>query len=343
MNSLSKNNLRGPIMIFGAGGFIGTNLLLSLLSNRKDVIGISHNLENNPRLSAAKIPREYLYQCDITDHNELKKLIQTHKPQTIFNLAAYGSYPFQSDIDKIYSVNVNASIRLIELLKKYHFHAYISAGSQSEYGHNNAGPQEAAELFPNSHYALSKTAVSYAMKYYGKVEKLPVFHLRLYSAYGPWEEPTRLIPTLITYALKESFPELVDEHISRDFIYITDIINALLCTAKHKNKELYGETFNIGTGKKTTIKQLVYLIKDLLHLKTEPKFGTMTKRKWDTSTDWYANTIKSNTLLGWSAKIGLIEGLKKTLLWHNYLHHEKNNLFDHFTNIQSRGSHRNID
>lgn len=331
--TLKIQNLYGPIMIFGAGGFIGTNLILSLLLHRKDVIGISHNPKKNKRLSAAHVPEKYLEECDITDKNQLKKIIEKFKPQTIFNLAAYGAYPFQSDIQRIYSVNFDASIALIELLKKNPCSVYVYAGSQSEYGSNNAAPKESAALSPNSHYAVSKTAAYFAHRYYKQSENLPIFHLRFYSVYGPWEEPSRLIPTLIKQGTQGGYPPLVHAAISRDFIYISDAVAALIHTAANKKHHMLNNVFNIGTGKKTSIKQLVYTVKKILKIKNNPEFSTMTKRPWDTSTDWYAYTKTSTDILEWSAHIKLKEGLKKTIVWHNSMLYEKNNVFDYSSNL----------
>src|SRR5690242_575448 len=172
-------NLKGPIAIFGAGGFIGINLLQSILQYRYDVVGISHDKYNNWRFAATGTPHSHIISCDINDFTQLKVLFETFKPQTIFNLAAYGAYSKQKEYKKIYYTNFDSSIDILEILKAQGFSAYIHAGSSSEYGVNSVAPKETDELIPNSHYAVSKTAMSYAIKYYGMVEKLPVVNLRL--------------------------------------------------------------------------------------------------------------------------------------------------------------------
>lgn len=215
--------LHGPIIVFGAGGFIGLNLLKSLLLYRDDVYGISQDPVNNWRFMAAQVPRENLKACDIREMPLLLQLFEELKPRTIFNLAAYGAYSKQNEYKKIYDTNFTAHVDIIEAIKQFGFGSYIYAGSSSEYGLNCAAPAESDELIPNSHYAVSKVAAYYALKYYGKVEHLPVAHLRLYSAYGPWEEPDRLVPVLLSKVRKGEYPPLVDPDITRDFIYITDI------------------------------------------------------------------------------------------------------------------------
>ncbi len=308
--------ITGPIAVYGAAGFVGINLLNSLLKVRSDVIGLSSEPEKSWRIKANKITKANLAKCDLLDIKDIKKTLTKYKPQTIFNLAAYGAYSKQKDIKKIYETNFISTVNLIEELKKHSFKVYIHAGSQSEYGLNSGGPAEEGELVPNSHYALSKTAVYYLLKYYGKIERLPVIHARLYSAYGPWEEADRLMPVLVENLKKGRLPDFVDPDISRDFIYIEDVISALLVLAAKIKTEHYGEAFNLCTGKKTTIKELAYLAKKLFKIKALPKFGAMQNRAWDVK-GWYGNPKKMQKTFGWRTKISLKEGLLR------FYNHEK--------------------
>src|SRR3989338_1281633 len=332
--------LYGPIAIFGAGGFLGFNLLQKILGYRKDVFGLFSDPKKNWRLEKLATPPQNVVKCDLIDGGEIKAVISRIKPKTIFNLAAYGAYSTQRDINRIYQTNFNSTYILIEELKKYGFSAYIHAGSQSEYGLNCSGPSEEDELIPNSHYAVSKTAVSYMVKYYGERERLPVVHLSLYSVYGQWEEPSRLIPTLIKEARRNRLPKFVDPNISRDFVYVDDVIEAMvlvsvslchpeqsegsLANARFSNKlrdsslqkssfrmtdRLYGEVFNVCTGKRTTIKELAYLTKKIFKIKEEPRFGTMKNRDWDLKV-WYGNPKKIQKVFSWKAKTSLKVGLE---------------------------------
>ena len=208
-------------MVLGAGGFIGTNLLLSLLKYRPDVVGVSQDPANNWRFLAAAVPLAQIRSCDISDFTQVCGLIEQENPATIFNLAAYGAYSKQREYKKIYSVNFNAAIDILELVRHRKIAAYVQAGSSAEYGLNSASPAESSELRPNSHYAVSKAALSLAVKYYREVEKLPVVHLRLYSVYGPWEEPDRLFPVLIAHARNQKLPPLVEAEVSREFVQVT--------------------------------------------------------------------------------------------------------------------------
>lgn len=308
------NKIEGPILIFGAGGFIGINLLKSILSFRSDVYGVSQDHHNNWRFIANDINKENLRSCDINQNIDIKNLINEIKPKTIFNLAAYGAYSKQKEYSKIYQTNFIASANIIEAAKKHGFTSYIQAGSSSEYGLNSKNANENFELIPNSHYSVSKAAVYQAIKYYGKIEKLAVKQLRLYSVYGPWEEPDRLIPVLISKGRKKLYPNFVDGEISRDFVFIKDVIEAFIKSAITNNEKTNGEAYNIGSGKKTTIKKLAYLSKEIFEIKPEPEFSEMKNRNWDLK-DWYSNPEKAKNILKWENKTTLKEGLKKIAEW----------------------------
>lgn len=306
--------LKGPIVVFGAGGFIGVNLLKTLLSYRDDVFGISSNPKNNWRFLANHIKFKKLLQCDITDPLQVKDIVAREKPQTVINMAAYGAYSKQREYKKIYETNFNALVNLIESLKEIGFSSFVQAGSSSEYGLNSDGPNEEDELMPNSHYAVSKVAAYNSIKYYGKIEGLPVISLRIYSAFGPWEEPDRLIPMLISKARHGDLPELVEPKVSRDFIFVDDVVSSFITCAADIDKKKFGEVYNAGTGLQTTIEDLVSLVRRILNVNKKPKFGSMKNRNWDMK-NWYGDISKIKKDYHWQPKVSLEEGIKRSIEW----------------------------
>ena len=192
--------------------------------------------------------------------------------------------------------------------------AFVQAGTSSEYGLNCKGPDEQEEMIPNSDYSTSKVCASYLIKYYGSVLNFPCANLRLYSAYGPWEERDRLIPTLINSGLKGEYPNLVNKEISRDFIYIDDCTRALVKAALTACKTNPGISINIASGEKTTLEEVANTAKKTFKLKENPEFGSMLNRKWDLA-DWYGNPYLAKKIMGWSTKIGFEEGLKLSTEW----------------------------
>ena len=91
------NKLKEPIIIFGAGGFVGFNLLQKLLAYRKDIFGVFSDPKKNWRLREFHTSPLYVVKCDIRERSSVKSLISRIKPKTVFNLAAYGAYSTQKD------------------------------------------------------------------------------------------------------------------------------------------------------------------------------------------------------------------------------------------------------
>ena len=308
---MSSKKLKGPILIFGAGGFIGFNLLLKILEERRDVFGVTHDRKGNWRFKTGKVSLANIKECDMSNEKKLRALLKKIKPRTIFNLAAFGAYSHQKDPKKIYDTNFTATLNSVEIAKEIGFDAYVYAGTSSEYGSNSAAPREDEELLPNSHYAVSKAAVSLLATYYGETEKLPITHLRLYSAYGPWEERKRLIPQLIMNAEHGTFPPLVNPSISRDYVYVGDIVNAFILAALTISK-LAGHVYNVATEKKTTMKDLSHIMMRIIQVKSKPIFSTMPNRAWDL-VNWYGNAKKFIRATGWEPQYTLEKGIKKTI------------------------------
>jgi nucleoside-diphosphate-sugar epimerase/glycosyltransferase involved in cell wall biosynthesis len=303
--------VRGPIVVLGAGGFVGANLLRRLLKHREDVFGVVRSL---PTWRLDGIDRRHILEADLIDLAAARNLVTNVRPRTIFNCVAYGAYSFETDFDLIYRTNFSALVQLVELLAETDFTAFIHAGSSSEYGTKSAGPLEEGSLQPNSHYSVSKAAASNYIAYAGKVRRLPIVNLRLYSVYGPLEDTSRLIPNLVAKGLNGSFPPLVDPNTSRDFIYIGDVCDAFAQAAARLTPDIYGEALNIGTGRGTTIRQLAKIAADVFAIGEEPIFGSMAGRSWDLP-DWYAAPGKAERLLNWTAKTDLATGLKLTSEW----------------------------
>lgn len=304
--------LEGPIVIFGAGGFIGANLLRAILKVRKDCYGITHEKYIPWRL--VEVPVANILYADINLHETISKIFDEYPFKTIFDFATYGGYSKQQDSELIYRTNILGLSTLLEIAAKKGFSAFVHSGSSSEYGLNSSAPKESAQLLPNSHYAVSKIAAAHLINFYGNFKKLPVLNLRLYSVFGAFEEPDRLIPTLIKMGLKGKLPPLVDPEISRDFVYIDDVIRALVLSATSGVNKLPGGSINIATGKKTTIKDLVLMAKEILLIADEPDWQKMNNRSWDIK-DWYGDPTLAKQVLNWEAKTSLKEGLVQTTQW----------------------------
>lgn len=303
--------LRGPILVTGASGFVGANLFQKLRSVRDDVYAVVR-CEKNWRLTDCV--DESVIAVDINDYAATRNLVRSVAPQTVFDCVAYGGYSFEEDATLIYQTNFMAAVNFVSQLAAQPFSAYVHAGSSSEYGTNSAGPAEDSFCEPNSAYAVSKVAVANYLRYMGKQREFPCVNLRLFSVYGPLEDTSRLFPILLRQALAGKLPPFVDSRTSRDFVHVDDVCAAFVIAAAKMHPGLYGESFNIGSGSKTTIGELADVTRRIFGVSEEPRFGTMEGRLWDLP-DWYANPRKALEQLGWQPKIDLEQGLRSMSQW----------------------------
>jgi nucleoside-diphosphate-sugar epimerase/glycosyltransferase involved in cell wall biosynthesis len=303
--------LAGPVLVLGAGGFVGANLFLRILRARPDVVGVVRRL---PAWRLAEVPTENLAEVDLNNPAEVRQMIDAFRPATILHCAAYGAYSFETDSDLIYQTNFSALRVLIDAARRGPLRAFVHAGSSSEYGRNCAAPLESDQLLPNSDYAVSKAAAAQYICYAGQTLAVPIVNLRLYSAYGPLEDPSRLIPAVVQRGLAKQHPPYVADEISRDFVYVDDLCDAFILAAVRMNPDLYGQSFNIGSGRRTTMRDLAAVAAEAFDIPEPPVFGTMAGRRWDLA-DWYAAPGQAAALLGWEVRTPLADGLRKMADW----------------------------
>ncbi|WP_353721395.1 NAD-dependent epimerase/dehydratase family protein [Dyadobacter sp. 676] len=311
--------LKGPVFVFGASGFIGANLFNDIFKIRKDCYAVTHDATKAWRLKLLNVPFENIIHCDILSNNSVQEVFEKYKPQTIFNLAAYGAYSKQNNVNLTYETNVLGTVNILQNCTKDM--VYIHAGSSSEYGFNCTSPKETDRVEPNSHYAVSKVSAAYLLEYYAKVAGLKTLNLRLYSIYGYWEEPDRLIPRLIENARKKGLPSLVSPDISRDFVFVEDCVEAFLDAALKIDNEKSGRSYNIATGRKTTMGDLVDVTRRAFAIAKEPEWGSMSNRKWDLA-EWYGDPSAFENDFGWKARTSLEDGLVRYSQWQDAVQYE---------------------
>lgn len=305
--------MRGKrILVTGAAGFVGSNLVRKLLAKGSIVHAFIKPTTNLWRIQDIQ-SRLLLYTPSLTNLEELKNLIQRLTPDYILHLATYGAYPLQQDIEEVINVNLLGTINLLRAVRDISYQAFILTGSSSEYGYKKIPMAEKDVLEPASYYAATKAATTLFAQTMAKLEGKPLVTIRPFSIYGPYEEQSRLIPTVIRQASKDEPIEMTGGKEARDFVYVDDVVEAYLLAAR-KAKNLGGEIFNIGTGRQSTVRQVVDAVVRLTKSESKIQRGAYKPRPWDTM-QWVADTRHTRKRLGWKAETSLEEGLKKTIEW----------------------------
>lgn len=303
--------ISGPILVTGAGGFIGSNLMRALLSERSDVLGTVRN-------PVQALPEESnisnFATGDLGDPRFRRYLFESFKPATVIHGASYGNNPSHKDIAKTYETNIVSSALLADEALRAEVRAFVSLGTSSEYGWNSSAPGEDATCAPNSHYAVAKRAFTDVLQKMFRESSFPAVTLRLYSVYGPFENPERLIPKAIVSAHDGNLVKFANRGISRDFVFVDDVIAAIALAAQKAPEPELSRIFNIGTGAKTTLEDFAGILREIFSLSEAPHFGAYQPRAWD-MTDWVSNPELAERELGWAAATSLPDGLKATSKW----------------------------
>ena len=308
-------SLPGPILITGAGGFVGAHLYKALVEARGDVFGTTR-MADSWRLNTLGLSDSL--QIDLTNKGQFVALLNQIQPRTIFNLAAYGAYSHQNLVDLTYEVNIGVVETLSEWCVK-NGSILIQTGSSSEYGTNCVAPLETSIAEPNSRYAVSKLAATNLLAHLFKREGLVSAVVRLYSVYGPLEDPTRLVPTLVRSGLNGKLPEFASQGVTRDFVYIDDAVDALIKVGAHLSEHRHYEVFNVATGVATSMTEVANVTKSLFKIDQNPVFVS-NFRSWDLN-NWFGNAEKIQSVVGWKCSTTFEVGLKKTADWYDLEKH----------------------
>ena len=302
---------RKRALVTGGTGFVGSNLVRRLLQDGH-VVGLLVRKGHDPWRLADVSGRVQWIEADLEEGTGLRAVVAEFRPQWVFHLAAHGAYSWQNDRVAILKVNVLGTANLLDACLAIGFEAFVNTGSSSEYGFKDHPPREDEPLAPTSAYAVAKAAATLYCAQAARASDAPVATLRLYSAYGPWEEPKRFIPQLVARGLEGLLPPLASPETARDYVYISDVCDAYVRAARTKHEP--GAIYNVGTGVQTTLRQAVEHARRVLGIAVEPRWGSMPDRGWDT-TIWVADSSRLKERLGWRSEIDLDQGLQRTADW----------------------------
>ncbi|MDB5195571.1 MAG: hypothetical protein JWO84_755 [Parcubacteria group bacterium] len=308
------------VFITGIAGFVGAGLARALLTDGVEVHGLVRPSSDLWRLADIK-DQLHLHSGDLLDALSVQKALQESRPDTIFHLSVYGAYPTQKDKDLILRSSLGATMTLLDAAKEAGVGMVVNTGSSSEYGTKDHPMREDELIEPNSYYAVGKAAQTLYCQQFAREEKLPIVTLRLFSVYGPYEEPTRFIPTLIEKMRANEDVPLADPTVARDFIYLDDVVDAYRAAAL--KPELSGEVLNIGTGTQHTLQEAFDTAVALTGSSSKALAGAYGNRTFDTPV-WVADMEKTTTRLGFKPAHTLEAGLAKTIEWANEHHGYKN-------------------
>lgn len=297
------------VLITGGAGFIGSHLVDECIKRGNEVVVIDDfsvgrldNLEAHKGNQKLTIVKADVSQFELIKHS-FKGV------NWVFHLAARADIVPSIQMPLIYHrANVDGTAAVLEASREKGVERFIYAASSSCYGIPERFPTpETASIQPKYPYALTKNLAEQMVLHWEKVYKLPALSLRLFNVYGPRVRTSGTYGAVFGVFLAQKmngmpFTVVGDGNQTRDFTYVSDVVNAFLMAAE---SGVSGEIFNVGSGGTYSVNTLIRLLgaKETVSLPKRPGEPECT----------YADISKIKRFLGWSPEVKFEEGVKKML------------------------------
>jgi len=308
------------VLVTGAAGFIGSHLTERLLANQDAVICLDNfNDFYDPQIKRENIidfidnSRFHLIEGDIRDSDLVEKIFRDYSPDAVVHLAAMaGVRPSIEDPLLYNDVNVNGTCVLLEAARKYPVSNFLFGSSSSVYGARDTVPfSEKEEVSrPISPYAATKVAGEILCYTYHHLYNIPVTCLRFFTVYGPRQRPEMAIHLFARLIRDEEVvPIFGDGSSRRDYTYIDDIIDGVLCSLERP----FGyEIINLGESQTVALMELVTLLEKGLGKKANLEM--LPDQPGDVPVT-FADVSRARELLGYEPSISIEKGIEKFVEW----------------------------
>ncbi|MBX9840057.1 NAD-dependent epimerase/dehydratase family protein [Silvanigrella sp.] len=297
------------ILILGSSGFLGKSFInkYNSLLNQNNLLTVSRNDKNST------------FNGSIENKTFIEELIKATNPYAIVNLTAFKDRGYS--IDNFYSsiqTNIIGSLNIYNaVINNKSTKLIVNIGTCEEYGQNSIPFLESQCELPISPYSWSKTSTKLMSNIISNFENFNILTLRPSIAYGPLQDLDMFLPSLINNLLLKKEFDMTSGNQTRDFIYIDDIVNAILL-ALYNNKFENNSVFNIASGYSIKIKILAEKVEEIIGNYGLIKFGLKNDRK-NEIIKYDVNINKAVELLNWHPITPLEDGLAKTIAYYKSL------------------------
>ena len=291
------------VAVFGASGFVGINVVNAFQQAGIEVV--ASDIRESPHITAEFKP------ADLLNYDQVAGVVMGS--DMVVHLAA-SPLPVSIEKPRLNArINIEGSLNIMDAAREHGCKKIIFSSASSLVGEVKYNPvDEMHPAKPKTPYAVAKYAMEHYLRVYQELYGLDYLVFRFFNIYGPWQYPESgaLIPTLYK-KLKEdgSFNVFGDGGQSRDFVYVGDLANFYV---KAVLGEMKNEVVNLGTGKGTTIKEVVEIAGEILGM--EPTINYLPERPGEID-NFVADVGKLHELFGSVPSTPLEEGLKETFEW----------------------------
>ena len=300
------------VLITGGCGFIGSEIVkqLSLIGAN---VTILDNLSSGKEKYIKKFSNVKLIIGDLVDYDLVKDVVKNK--EYIINNAALPFIPDSFHMPKkFFEVNVNGTINIaLATIKEKKAKRFVHISSSEIYGTAKYTPMdENHPTTPQSTYAVSKLAGDRVVFTMHKEHNLPAVIIRPFNSFGPNITQPYIIPEIISQMERSDVIKLGNLNAKRDLTYVSDTVNGIILSLVKEG--IVGEVINIGSQRSYSIKDLVYLISDIMGKKVSIEIESSRFRPYDVDT-LICSYERANKILGWKPEVTVREGLKNTIEW----------------------------
>jgi dTDP-glucose 4,6-dehydratase len=323
-------------LVTGGAGFIGANLVNHLLATypqAKVVVFDALTYAGNPDnlRDADGTGRMRFVQGDITDPEDVRKAIASHRPRGLFHLAAESHVDRSIDGPRVFPrTNVMGTFELLAASLEYYekldaaskdTFRFLHVSTDEVYGSLGAEGYftETTPYAPNSVYSASKAGSDHLVRAYFETNGLPTVTTNCSNNYGPFQFPEKLVPVVILNALEgKDLPVYGDGKNVRDWLHVGDHCSALALVAA---KGRPGETYNVGGNTERTTLDIVHAICDVLD-ELEPAAKSYREQiRFVTDRPGHdrryaIDASKIANELGWKPATQFDDGIRETVQWY---------------------------
>ena len=297
------------ILLTGATGFVGGALARRLSGEGHELHLVVRSSSDRRRLAGLDGTVEH--DLDLRDAERVYAVVQAIRPRIVYHCAVYGGFSSQNDTAAIFQTNLTGTMNLLSACERVGFDRFVNTGSSSEYGVKHLPMREDDLPEPLGDYAVAKCAATLFCRSEAVLKGLPVVTVRLFSPYGPWDDPRRFISSVVRTFLTGGSPVLLNPRAVRDYLYIDDVLE--LYHLVTEQPVVPGEIFNGGSGRQTSVSEMAAYLQRLT-VGASPQTGGAPSSRIEPER-WVADIDRARDRLGWIPRVGLEEGLARTVTW----------------------------
>ncbi len=296
------------VLITGASGFVGSAVTRELVRQGRDVAALLRPSSDTRRIEV-QLSKIKVIRGDLRGLDAIAPQIRDFRPEAVLHLGWEGvkgserNAPIQAD-------NVPASVALYRLSEECGTQTFVGVGSQAEYGPAPGKLDESAPTQPTTVYGAAKLSTCLLLERTAAAAGRSFSWLRLFSSYGPGDDPSWLLQYLARSLLARQRPSLTAAQQMWDYIHVDDVASAVIAAMDSKTLGV----FNLGSGKAHKLEHIITTLRDLIDPTLPLGFGEVPYRP-DQVMHLEADISKLNAATGWAPKVPLDVGLQQVVSW----------------------------